>query len=211
MWREAESQSEEAVTKVFCGSGLISGNLLHRRIAKLRLRAIVYLPIFWSRKKWYSCLWEFLFQLSFLFMSSTRNFYLRPSYLVLVWSKVIWRRTKSSILFLIRHLPIYLRPTTNHEDIEFPRCNDLIASVSNYILLVSETSQQYSIVIHYLYFIKVDHPWNDFMIVLQCIQIPNALYLRHHTILLLDFIKFLSWRLTIPLITVCMYVLFSIV
>lgn len=114
----------EAVTKVFCGSSLISGNLLHRRIAKLRLRAIVYLPRFWSRKKWYSCLWEFLFQLSFLFMSSTRNFYLHPSYLVLVWSKVIWRRTKKAYFFLIRHLPIYLRPTTNHEDnpLEFPRC-----------------------------------------------------------------------------------------
>ena len=41
------------------------------------------------------------------------------------------------------------------------------------------------------------------MIVLQCIQIPNALYLRCDTVLLLDFIKFLSCWLTIPLITVC--------
>ena len=105
----------EAVTKVFCGSSLSSGNLLHRRMAKLRLRAIVYLPIFWF--------WEKMMFLSSGIGDSNYIFYLcqvlqdnftyfLPSSSV-VWSKIIWRRIIKKHTFFDQTLPSTNLPISN--------------------------------------------------------------------------------------------------
>ena len=104
----------EAVTKVFCGSSLSSGNLLHRRMAKLRLRAIVYLPIFWF--------WEKMMFLSSGMGDSNYIFYLCQvqdifTYLLpsssVVWSKIIWRRIIKKHTFFDQTLPSTNLPITN--------------------------------------------------------------------------------------------------